>query len=319
MESQYLQNIRYKLQKRLRRLNGANLEQFLYVLKQFWAFFDSYPILRSVTHELVGKFPEYHTWVDRIFQRQTVTGSTEGESAAIGYGVLRRYAEQDNPHAVYNLVPLHAMKAEEALDHFRAVYLEPLYEYVDEHLDDRSFVLSALIRYKHACEWFRRTHLYNLWREDTRHGEAQLALNLYEYLYEQGIDFQIEPTSASGEADMVSSQTSAEPLIADAKIFNPEAGKGKAYLTQSFEQIYQYTRDYNQPIGYLVIFNTSETQLRFVLQSSAETVPRILFNHKTIFFVDIDIYPHTEPASRRRIHAVLEMTEQDIVGKQADK
>ena len=61
---------------------------------------------------------------------------------------------------------------------------------------------------------------------------------------------------------MVSLQQSNDPLIADAKIFNPEAGKSKSYILRGFHQLYQYTCDYNQSIGYLVIFNTSQTPLR---------------------------------------------------------
>ncbi len=82
------------------------------------------------------------------------------------------------------------------------------------------------------CEWFQRTKLYEAWLENTQKGEKILALHLYEYMHDQGVDFSIEPTSASGEADLVSAQTSDEPLIADAKIFNPAKSKGKNYIAR---------------------------------------------------------------------------------------
>ena len=66
---------------------------------------------------------------------------------------------------------------------------------------------------------------------------------------------------------MVSVQVGDERLIADAKVFGPETGKG--YIGQGFRQVYQYTCDYNQAIGYLVIFNTSEKQLNFLLPATA--------------------------------------------------
>lgn len=314
MQAQYLQNVRYKLQKRIRRLNGADSDNFFYLLKQFWVFFDGYPILQAVTEELRAKVPDYSATVDKIFGGQHLVGTTEEESAAIGYEVLRRFAAQTQPLHFYKLVPGMPGNVAEMLEQFKTSYLEPFYEYLDEHLDDRNFVLLALIRYKHRCEWFERERLYRLWEENRQRGEHLLAYDLYEYLFEQGIEFQIEPASASGEADMVSSQVSSEPLIADAKVFNPDSGKSKSYIKQAFHQIYRYTCDYNQSIGYLIIFNASQKQLRFALQSTAEPIPRILFNHKTIFFLEIDIFPHSEPASRRKPPEAIEITEQEIVG-----
>jgi hypothetical protein len=312
MQASYLQNVRYKLQKRYRRLNEANHEQYLYALVRFWAFFDQEPILRGVAEELSAGCAEAGASVERIFKRELLEGSTEEESAAIGYGVLRRFAEQDQPLRFFELVSNRANYAE-SLDEFRTRYLRPFYDYLDEHLDDRNFVLFALVRYKWLCEWFERDTLFNLWTQNLQRGEKNLALHLYRSLFEQGIDFQIEPWSVSGEADMVASQTSEHPLIADAKIFNPEKSKGGSYIRQAFHQIYRYTCDYNQPIGYLVIFNTSEKQLSFDLKNESQPVPRITFNNKTVFFLEIDIFPHPEPASRRKPGERINLTEQEII------
>jgi hypothetical protein len=174
--------------------------------------------------------------------------------------------------------------------------------------------LGSLIRFKHACEWFWREELYKLWQDETHRGEKKLALRLYEFLHSQGIQFSIEPWSVSGEVDLVSIQSSNEPLIADAKIFNPEKSKGARYITQGFRQVYQYTSDYNEPIGYLIIFNTSDKHLRFALSSGSEPVPKVVVNNKTIFFLVIDLYPHETSASKRPQPEVVEITEQDIVG-----
>lgn len=81
---------------------------------------------------------------------------------------------------------------------------------------------------------------------------------MYEYLHGCGMEFYIEPTSASGEADMISLQSdSQDPLIADAKVFNPERSHGKAYVIKGVHQLYRYACDYNEAVGYLIIFNTS--------------------------------------------------------------
>jgi hypothetical protein len=313
MNAQFVQNIRYKLQKRVRRLNSASPDHFLYELQRFWVFFDEQAILRGLGSELIARTPSLEPSVETIFNGQVFEGSTEQESAAIGMGVLRRFSKEDKPDAFYRLVLSRGGNYGESLDSFRSLYLEPFYEYIDENLDDRNYVLFLLTRYKRRSEWFERDRLYRAWEGDTKRGEKFLALDLYEYLYAEGVDFQIEPWSVSGEADMVASQSSGTPFIADAKIFNPEKGKGAPYLRQAFQQIYQYTCDHNQPTGYLVIFSTCDKRLSFDLRPAAEPIPRLVLNNKTVFFMDIDLFPHTEPASRRQSPEHVRITEQEII------
>jgi hypothetical protein len=315
MRSNYLQDVRYKLHKRVRRLNGSDTEQLLFVLKQFWVFFESYPILVAVKDELLAKFPNAGADAEKLLQGQDLFGDNEAESAAMGYEVLRRFAAQDDPYCYTRLATVVMAEGNRQLDTFRQLYLEPFYEYVDEHLDDRNFILHCLERYKRTCEWFERDRLFRMWDAETQRGEKLLALDLYRYLFEQGVEFHIEPWSASGEADMVATQASDNPLIADVKVLNPARGRGKAYVIRAMQQVYTYTCDYNQPVGYVVIFNTSPTQLRFALTSPAEPVPRVLFNNKTLFFVVIDIFPHSEPASQRKAVDIVEITEEELVGK----
>lgn len=311
MQSNYLQDVRYKLQKRIRRLNQADGTQFLFALKQFWVFFNSYPILVSTRDELLAKFPEVASDTSRIGGGQMLFGEDEAESAAIELEVLKRFAEQDNPDGYYKFVPP-AMGQGSMLDRFRQLYLGPFYEYLDENLDDRNFILFCLERYKRICEWFERKRLFESWEGDTQRGEKFLALDLYRYLFDHGVEFHIEPWSVSGEADMVASQSSENPLIADVKVFNPSKGKAKAYMIRALQQVHTYTCDYNQPVGYLIVFNTSAVQLRFVLASPDHPAPRVLLNNKTIFVVVVDIFPHSEPASQRKNPTSIEITQDDL-------
>ena len=108
------------------------------------------------------------------------------------------------------------------LEVFKDIFLEPFYDYLDESLDDQGAILALLRKYKHVCEWFRRQKFFGIWESGTARGEKHLALDLYRYLYEQGIEFYIEPSSLSGEVDMISTQIGENRLLADAKIFNPE-------------------------------------------------------------------------------------------------
>ena len=89
---------------------------------------------------------------------------------------------------------------------------------------------------------------------ETQKGEKNLALDLYEFLHDQGIDFHIEPHSTSGIPDFVADQVGKDRVIADTKLFWPERSKGKSYIISGFNQAYTYACDYNEPCAYLVIY-----------------------------------------------------------------
>jgi len=317
MNPEYLQNIRYKLQKRVWRLNSTRFDLFYNASAQFWKYLKNNPIFTGILDDLSIRFPEANKNAEDIIQRnQVLHGESEEEQAAISYFVFENYINSKNrnvPWDVGHHYDRAASKTYEALDVFRELFLEPLYEYVDEKLDEQRAILSLLIRYKHKCEWFARESLFRQWEQETQKGESILAYNLYEYLHDQGINFYIEPSSASGKIDLIGDQRGTERLVADAKIFNPEKEKGKSYLAKGFNQIYIYTQDYNEPFGYLVIFKTSEKELHINLKESEQSVPFLTFNHKTIFLLTIDIYPHDTTASTRGVLEPIKIAEEDLI------
>lgn len=311
MNGEYTQNLRYKLQKRVRKLNSTgNPDLFHFGLQRFWRFLVDEPLFLGIMEELAVRCPQMESEALSIEPGRAVVGDTEIEHAALSYFVLKRCAESDS-RSEYNIG--FAYDRSHPIDGFKENVLEPLHEYLDEQIDDQRMILALLRRYKHKCEWFQAESVYKEWESDTVRGEKSLALHLYEYLYDQGIDFHIEPSSAVGEADLVAAQNTDDPLIADVKIFNPAKSKGKTYIAQGFNQVYLYTLTYNEPTGYLVIFNTSGKDLKFAVKQQAQSAPFVIHNNKTIFIVVIDIYPHEAPASKRGVLETIEITEQDLI------
>jgi hypothetical protein len=158
-----------------------------------------------------------------------------------------------------------------------------------------------------------RAELFARFKDDTGQGEKILASNLYEYLHDQGVQFQIEPQSASGRIDLVSAQSGKDRLVADAKLFNPGRGQDRGYITKGFRQVYEYTKDYNEPFGYLVVFKTCEQDLAIPTQHQESAVPFITHNNKTIFVVLIDIFDYPESASKRGKLQAYEITPAQFV------
>jgi hypothetical protein len=325
MHTEYLQSVRYKLQKRIRRQKTAGFEIYTSFLTQLLRFLDTEPPLVASQAELADRFPNADSVAEAIIKsgleaaaRSKIIDApleNEIEWAAVSMGVVRRFSQVSDSRTVTKLVPQQSStKYNDYLEAFSDLYLTPFYEYLDERLDDPQFVLGRLVRFKHLCEWFWRDELYRKWEQaPARKGEKTLAMRLYEFLFTEGVNIHIEPWSASGEADMVSSQEGPERLIADAKVFKP--GESKKYILQGFRQIYDYCADYNAAIGYLIIFNTSDKQLRFGVSGSAAPLPRVVLNHKTIFFVVIDLYPHAETASQRPQPDVVDISEDEILGE----
>jgi hypothetical protein len=312
MDPRIIQNLRYKLQKRVSRLHAIDTDNgFIFTLPQFWRFFDRQPIFIGIIQELLTQFPDIERDVDRIFAGEALYGETEEEAAALGYKVLRRLTDPDNELQKVGIAYRRASRSYPAREAIIEIHLEPFYEYVDEQLDDQRAALALLVRYKHRSEWFHHERLWQLSTKDTRNAEKSLALDLYAYLYDQGIDFNIETESIRGRIDLIAAQETDDPLLLDAKIFD-NGSRDKYYIRKAFCQIYTYTQHFNEAFGYLIIFNTSGKDLRLSLQQSGGT-PVLVHNHKTIFFVLVDIFPHEKPVSQRSPLKVVEITEEEFI------
>jgi hypothetical protein len=317
MDSDYIQHVRYKLQKRLKRLNTATQETFLATLVQTWAFLQSDEIIKSILDDLELRVPEAKAWSDRIIANEgSVTGTTELVTDAIAYWVVKRCAT-DPFHTdgeEHGNLQLHLLQnLSSHAEKFRLEYVEPLFDHIDESIDDRRIALALLQKYKHRCEWFHRDALRTACNADTRQGEKTLAYDLYEYLHDQGIQFHIEPQSESGRPDLISAQSGKDKLIADTKVFDPERSLDRAYIIKGYHQVYTYTKDYNEPFGYLIIFKTCEADLAISTPNQESGVPFITHNNKTIFLVVIDIWSYAASASKRGKLKAHEITVQQFI------
>lgn len=315
MDPAYVQHLRYKLQKRVSRLNATDSHDgFVHTLAQFWRFFDQYSTFLGIIDLLLTCFPDAESEAERIFQGNRLYPESEDEAAAIAYFILRKLVDDSKTHEASRIGGTYGRIGRgggSALDVIREFFLEPFYEYVDERLDDQRAMLGLLLRYKHRSEWFNRDRLWPLAQESSI-AEHNLALNLYAYLYDQGIDFNIETESIRGRIDLIAAQHSADPLLLDVKIFDGES-RNRHYIRKAFRQIYTYTQHFNEPFGYLVIFDIAPSELRFSLERSLSNVPVVVHNHKTIFLLTIDVRLYEQPVSQRPPLTVVEITEGDFI------
>jgi len=243
MDTELIQALRYKLQRRVRRLNSIDHSLFHFSLKQFWRFLQKSTVIFGIIDDLKKRYPQMSEEIGPMFSKEIrkdgLLWDDEDKQAAASIFIVERCINSDDQKIEVNIGRIYSVEQNynDILESFKSIFLETMYDYIDEKLDDQRLLLGLLKKYKQKCEWFRRNYLYNLCLSNTQKGEKMLANHLYEYLHDQGIQFFIEPQSVSGEADLVSIQSAEEAIVADAKIFWPEREKGINYICKGFNQI----------------------------------------------------------------------------------
>lgn len=297
MDSHYLQHQRFLLQKRVRRLNSCGHQLFHSSLVQFWNYIHAQPLFAGILQRICAEAPEHAETIKTLSARRPFPQfERESDAAAFTFRVMEYCARQPidgtlGPEVTIGRIFGTASKHDEALDGFREHVLEPFYELLDEALDQHIAVLTLLVKYKRKVEWFERSLALEL----SRKGERALAEHLYAYLFDQGMDFHIEPQSISGEADLV-----APDLVLDAKVFDGTSGsRGTRSIKHGVHQLLTYARDFNQSVGYLVVYRTCPEDLQFGFASSDMLVPQLCLGEKTLFLLVVDICDYGTSASKR--------------------
>lgn len=322
MDSKLLQTLRYRLQNRVRRLKAAEWDVYHWQLVQFWTFLNSHALFRNCLQFLEGEKSEVLNRVQPIIEVQEQFSPSkhlafehEKDQAAASYFVIKACVEKVPRHKrdqkeLYIGHLFDGSDLNRSITAFTEKFVMPLYEYLDEQLDSRNVLLYLLVRYKHISEWFRTKDLLGRYNEakDFRKGEKVPAADMYEFLYSQGLDFHIEPESATGEIDLISEQVGDDRLLVDAKVFSGSTSN----IKDGFHQIYTYTATYNQPCGCLAIFNVSDKQLCFSSQHADPKFGVFSVNGKTLFMITIDISGKPSASKRGTLKQVV-LTEQDLI------
>ena len=221
---------------------------------------------------------------------------TEAKTAKICLHICRKGEVQK--HALNISASSHF---NESLRTFVEIFVDPLVMYMEDRIEESSAVLSILERYKRRTEWFHRDRLFNLYSNDTTRGESRLDADLREYLVDQGVSYPFsQPASPSGEADIVATLGTSDPLTIEVKVFGGPNQYDDPYVRKGFSQAYRYAADYHLPVGYLVVFNLSDKLLLFETGSGQCWPAAIHLADKTVYLVGIDINPDIPSASKDR-------------------
>jgi hypothetical protein len=301
----YQQNLRVQLQQRRNRLYKAVMDTYQNELKYLLEFIKRSPYLDGLVQALAVQHPDINwpQWKSEHFHPNRTFELPDSETAAakVCYGMICECAETKEASWQYGLYAKHGENnVGSLLRSFTEVFVDPFINYLHDKIDRGNNVLYLLEKYKRRVEWFHRNELLTRIENDSRHSETVPDNDLREYLFDQGIEYPFSsPLSPSGRADLLADTGEQRPLVLEIKLFEPARGYDKAYVRKGFRQIYDYCGDYNQEVGFLVIFNCSDFTLLFKTSNDKGWPPRVEVDHRTFFLVVIDLKQPEQAASKR--------------------
>ena len=302
-----LRNLRIQVQQRRSRLHRSTHEYYDAELLYTFQFLNKNAYTRNLLTTIESNTDvDFDEWVGQLGSAYGVGVQfprTEAGKAKVCLGILRHCVAKDTNSNALGWARYFSDKSNfnENLSEFTSAVIDPLFNYLDDEIDEIGNVLYVIERFKLKAEWFKRSEFYSLYENDTSTGEKNLDRELRSYLFDGGIDYPFsEPGSPSGKADIVAMLGSEDPLVLEVKVFDPRRNRNKAHIRQGFHQALKYASDYNQDTGYLVIFNCSKNPL-LVSQNETpvtEFPTRVFYASKSFFVIPIDINPDAESASK---------------------
>jgi len=299
------------LQARLRRVTTCPAALFGQACGQFYSWMSNHPILGGIAAQLRRDESETENAAWAMLAGAASNGSPYDPGradlsslethAATCLGLVRGFSEfmgTDKKVQDWLLLCTHEyltgegrVDKDDRLETARDVAVEGLYEFLDEQLDTRNMASGLLAKYKQRSEWFRRQRLRQVVEgHEGRDGERALAIDLQEYLFDQGAEFVIEASTASGQADLVLRDSVGEHLVLDAKYVKPGAKRSKIKRTyaEGFHQVVRYCDDYDEPFGFLVVFLNHEARIQLPL-ATTDGLRYLPIGGKIVYCVEIRI------------------------------
>jgi len=327
MDFQVSQRTRYLLQTRVRRLRTATSGQYLERVIFFLDFIKSNDAFRNIINETLLKSAITEDEITSTLNKDgCLSFKTEVDYITGTYYCLKYFIEKSNGNNLTELIiKIHYFFTGEhkgisdCLEGINDSCVEILAEHLDEQLDASQTIMLLLYKYKHMIEWFNRSEARAIAEGEHTYypktsKEKGLASNLYGYMYEQGIEFHIEPSSVSGEADLITSQRDESRIILDAKYISSNFSESeiKRKVSFGFAQVFTYCCDFNSEFGYLVVFKNHASVIN-IEADKQDDFSYVNLNGKIIFFVVVDIFEYKKPASKRGAPKVVNIFKSSLI------
>jgi len=332
MDPQVIQRTRYVLRARFRRTQTCPPGLFPSACKQLLSWLENHPVLSSLVTRLASLGTESREQIDKVIADATAGGVCSGfyaatsteEHAALCLHVVRAVTTTGElqpgvrdytfQHLAEYLTG-QGYEAEEAIRPLRDVAVDGVYEYLDEQIGTRNVIYSILLRYKQRSEWFHRTELRGIADDGPEGvtGERGLARDLDEYVFNQHVEFIIEPRSSSGEADLILREPGGRYLVIDAKYVPVDSTRSaiRDQMNSGFHQVARYCEDYREPEGFLVPFIRTSKRISLELEES-DGLRFLKLGGKTIYYLPVQISDEPSASKSGKAEEVI-ITKEELV------
>jgi len=328
MDPQVIQRTRYVLRTRVRRTQTCPLALFPPACEHLLIWLENHPVLSSLVQRLRSFSTESQKQIEKIvadaptaqgyYEPGFYTATSTEEHAALCLHVVRAITSTTAMQVHVGDFVLRTLaeyltgedpgKLEEAVKPLRDVAVDGIYEYLDEQIDTRNVIYSILLKYKQRSEWFYRSRLRAIadgGLEGVR-GERSLARDLQEYVFNQHVEFVIEPSSSSGEADLVLREPGGRYLIIDAKYIPQDAGRSaiRDQTASGFHQVARYCEDFREPEGFLVSFVRNPKRIALELEES-DGLSFLKLGGKTVYYLGVQISDESSASKSGKADEVI--------------
>jgi len=336
MDQLLVQRTRYLLRSRFRRAQTCPDVMFTSACRQLVHWLRGHPLLSHVIRELDNVDGEHLARIKQTFEEvpevgrgaydpgfysidtienhysvcwEMINGLAQIESSEVGDDdlIVRCAGEYLNGDA--------HIKYDEAVAVLRDVAVDGLFEYLDEHMDERNSIYSILLKYKQRSEWFRKSRLRDFAENglEGRKGEVALAIDVQEYILDQGVEFFVEPASASGEVDLVLKTSEGHYILVDAKYVKDESSRSSVIskLASGFHQVSRYCNDFDMSEGFLVNFVSNTTRIQLGLDK-IDGISYLNVGNKIIYYIEVNIADEPS-ASKSGKATVIEIRQEDLL------
>lgn len=225
----------------------------------------------------------YHVLLSMLRGRQVSTTDVSGAVLAVG--------ERYKPPGIQNAL----WKEEQKIESWVNIFISPIIDYLETSQTADDFVLAMMIKYKQRAEWFDKSYLIEVAQQkdnDYNKTEERLKQDFYRYLFDQGMDFFIEPFSPSDKSrvDVLSAKLKdGRRLIVEAKVHDG-TGRKEDWVENGITQAASYAQQWGEPHAYLLVYNICENSLlKFSGARQEYNLWAISTSGKEIRIVDINI------------------------------
>lgn len=293
----YERDLQVRLRNQYRRLFKADYHIYKREAEYFRTFITESPVLLAVMESMKASTTELDAdkWLAEKFTWQVYdVPETEAGRAKVAWRLIEKIAsgEIEAFQFATNMPHSSGDNIDTTLRYMTEKIIEPLVDFLEERIGTESNILYILEKLKRRIEWFDRDELYKAYEQDTRHGEDTYDRYVRKFLFDQGVDYPFsQPSSASGEVDIVSGLEGEDPLVEETKLYDGEQ-YNIAYVAKGLNQAVQYAQDYSKTTAHLIVINLSEHNLQLPSDEETKIWPaRLYVGGITVYLVIVRARP----------------------------